>query len=124
MITAEMIKNFVKNYYTLLDNYAAIEKLQDFFYEDFKIIEEPMIIDNLEEYALWYESVNNLFSKREHTFEIIQIDAIEDGFYVLMNMNFLGIKNTEETKVNARIKWHIKTQNENLSIKRYEILKV
>lgn len=117
------IEIFVTNYYQALDTLAPLEKLQSFFdQEGFKIIEGDMLLDSFEKYAAWYENTKALFPQREHTINSLTIKEDEDGYNVLMDMSFQGIKVSEErVHVNADIYWRVITNSGNFYIKRYEV---
>lgn len=72
----------ITDYYAKLDRAEALENVEGFFdWDNIQIIDAERTISNREDYARWYEHMNEWLFDRKHILEKITIEALSDKKY-------------------------------------------
>ncbi len=129
----KVIQKMIYSYYRLIDAAAPVTELKSFFDPvGFEIVEDELIIDSLEEYGRWYETVNRTLFNCKHSIEHIEIVKCGDGYSIAtIQMRFTAKTafqngNTAESIcVDAQIKWKLRhdSNTNRLYIVKYYISK-
>ena len=119
------VKKFIKLSFPSIIEGKENNSLENFFnIEDFQFIKGKSYIDSISDLVNWYYKLRKLLLIKNYKINSIFIDTIEDGYYALLNINLIGILNSNKALNKTLLfKFHIKKLKNNLKIRRFEIVK-
>lgn len=119
------VKKFIKLSFPSIIEGKENNSLENFFNtEDFQFIKGKSYIDSISDLVNWYYKLRKLLFIKTYKINSIFIDTIEDGYYVLLDINLIGILNSNKA-INKTLlfKFHIKKLKNTLKIRRFEIVR-
>ena len=77
----ELLKR-VNDYFTKVDGAEPLEELEGFFdWDNIQMIDYESVINHRQDYARWYDNVNERFFDRKHILEKISFETLSDNNY-------------------------------------------